>query len=495
MASIGYAWLIERLELPVVPLQRPASVTGRVNRRVDAENQIMFPTGVSIKDTPVGHLEFALRHEGVNLEVIEASFERISPDDLIGRLRATPNGEAIRRACFLWEWLTGQDLPTDITPRGSYVDLFPADEYVTAAEPLRAPKYRVRDNALGTRDFCPIVRLAAIPQAPGLPDLLAEAGHLLGEVADPDLYERALNYLYLSETRGSYAIEQETPSADKQARFVRLLRKAGGTVAVDEAWLVALQNAVVRDVYSQEASYRTRQNWLEDGTGLITFFPPPPEELRRVMDGWEAFVKDETRCLDVLIKTACAAFGFVYLHPFMDGNGRLHRFLIHHLLAGSKQLAPGTIVPVSAVISKNIPAYLDVLTGFSRPVTSLWNYQRGGFEPAIMHSPGSRPYRFFDFGHEVAFLHRMICQAVREEIPRELAWLRGYDLAFARLDRDIDIPRKDLAALIRMAQSSQGNLSLNRRKQYAHLPEEVLNHIEAVVQASFGWKNPKDIEL
>jgi hypothetical protein len=79
---------------------------------------------------------------------------------------------------------------------------------------------------------------------------------------------------------------------------------------------VSLQNAVVRDVYSQEASYRTRQNWLEDATGRVTFFPVPPGELARAMRGWEAFINDEHRCTDVLVKAA--AFGVVYLRE--DGR-------------------------------------------------------------------------------------------------------------------------------------------------------------------------------
>ena len=87
-------------------------------------------------------------------------------------------------------------------------------------------------------------------------------------------------------------------------------------------------------MYSQEASCRTRQNGLEDATGRVTFFPVPPVELARAMRGWEAFISDDHRCSDVLVKAAAAAFGFVYLHPFMDGNGRLHRFLIHHVEHG-----------------------------------------------------------------------------------------------------------------------------------------------------------------
>jgi hypothetical protein len=488
MVPIGYACLIERLKLNVLPLRKPASVSSSVNRRVDSEARILFPSGVALEDTLVGHLEFALRHEGVNLEIIDAAFEHIHPQDLVARIQATPSGEHIRRLCFLWEWLTGKPLPVSLNLRSAYVDLFPQDDYYTATNPVRSPKFRVRDNALGTADFCPIVRRATASLSPGLPELLREAQDTLDTLADPELYRRALSYLYLSETRGSYAIESETPSADKQERFVQLLKHAGDPGDVTEDWLVKLQNAVVRDVYSQEASYRTGQNWLEEASGRISFLPVPIAELRRVMQGWEAFTNDTSRCTDTLVKAACAAFGFVYIHPFMDGNGRLHRFLIQHVLARSALMAPDTVIPVSAVIEQNIPAYLDVLTGFSRPVTWLWDYRRGDKDPVILRTPGSRPYRFFEADREIAFLHSMIRQAVQDEIPRELAWLRGYDEAFTMLNNELDLPRKDLSALIRMAHSNNGVLSGHRRKQYSHIPDSVLGRIEEVVQQSFATR-------
>lgn len=324
-----------------------------------------------------------------------------------------------------------------------------------------------------------------MPESPSLAELMEQAKRALETLTDPVLYERAVNYLSLSETRSSYAIERETPSSDKQERFVQLLRRVGETAAVSEAWLVDLQNAIVRDVYSQEASYRTTQNWLEDGLGRITFFPPPPEDLRRAMKGWEAFVNDTSRCEHALVKTACAAFGFVYLHPFLDGNGRLHRFLIQHVLAPSSPLTGGALVPVSAVILKHIPEYLSVLSGFSRPVTQLWRYQRGDATPVVVHSPGGRAYRFVDATAEVAFLHRMIRRAVEDEIPRELAWLSGYDKAYQQLDAELDLPNKDLSALIRMIQSNNGVLSENRRKQYVHVPTQILDRIEQIVREAF----------
>lgn len=485
MSSVGYQHLVNQFGLHVRPLTRPASVSSAVNRRVDNDRGILFPITVTLDNTPVSHLEFALRHEGVNLEVIDALFEVLDPQLLIERLRQTPTGEYIRRACAIWEWLQGKELNAGVPPSGNYVELFPSDMYAVAANPTRIRTYRVTNNALGTPLFCPVVLKSAVPTSPSLEELLGEVDTMFQGQTDSDLYNRAVRYLYLSETRSSFAIERETANASKEEMFVRLLEMAGETEGISEERLVELQNTVVRDPFAKEMSYRSSQNWLTNSTGRITFLPPTPDDLLPLMDGWEEFVCDNTRGVDLLVKIACAAFGFVYNHPFMDGNGRLHRFMIHQIMAQSDILPEGVPIPVSAVIMKHIPEYLSVLEGFSKPTTALWDYRRGELEPHITRSPGSRPYRFWDASREAAFLGKMIAEAVQNEIPRELSYLQGYDAAFTQLDAELDIPHKDLAILIRATQQNGGAISNNVKKRYYHIPGEVLDKIETVVRASF----------
>ena len=97
-----------------------------------------------------------------------------------------------------------------------------------------------------------------------------------------------------------------------------------------------------------------------------------------------------------------------------------------------------------------------------------------------------RSYRYINLDREVTFLHTMIQKAVQEKIPRELAWLVGYDTAFQLITAQFDLPNKDISALIRMIQSNQGGLSGNRRKQFVHLPKDVLDRIEAITHDAFG---------
>lgn len=490
MSPIGYFRLVELLGLEVTAPRSPAYATASVNSRTEGNGRVLFPTRVLADDAVVWHLEFALRNEDINLEIIDAAFEHIDPGALVARFEETPTGVYIRKACFLWEWLTGKTLDTAGVTNGGYVNLLDAEKYYTRAAGIRMPRFRVRNNLLGTAQFCPTVHRTIADIQPSLPVLLHEAQTTLDSVSDPALYERALNYLYLSETRGSYEIENEVLSGNKQERFVQLLRHAGKHAVVNEDWLVELQNAIVQNDFSKEASYRIKQNWMEDQMGRVTFIPAPIATLRDVMRGWEAFANDQESCTNWLVKAACVAFGFVYLHPFLDGNGRIHRFLIQHIIARSGLTPGGVVIPVSAVIGKNLSRYLEVLVGFSRPVSQLWDYQRGVDEPVITQAAHSRAYRFFNADAEVAFLHAMIEQAVRIEIPEEIAFLGAYDRAFNTLNAELNLPRSTLATLIRSIHGNAGRLSNNTRKKHFQYPDHLLERITEVVREEFGLPPP-----
>lgn len=482
MKAVGYGHLIKTLELTVRPPAKPAYISGSVNRRVDTEDRIAFPSGVAINDTALGHLEFAVRHEGIDLATIAAALPHIGREPIITHLRETPNGEYIRRIAFLWEWLTGTPLDAGVKATARYVDLFDPERYVGAHNAQRHSSYRVRNNALGNTRFCPIVHRSACPEPQWLEDLLSRAVKLAGSARASGNYERALQYLYLSETKGSFAIERETPSAHKEERFVQILRRAPNIPRLTEEQLVEIQNAVVRDDFAREAGYRTRQNWLENNTGRISFLPHPPDTLQETMDGWETFANDTEGGIDPLLRMTCASFGFVYIHPFMDGNGRLHRYVLHHVLAHSGLIPPDLILPVSAVIMKNIPHYHQVLTAFSAPVTQLWDYRRLDDGPDIRHSPGPEPYRYPVCNLEVEFLKTMFQQTVDIEIPEELAWLQGYDRAYQEIDAAFDLPANEISRLIRMIHGNEGRLARGKRNQFDWIPENVLTHIERIVQ-------------
>ena len=65
------------------------------------------------------------------------------------------------------------------------------------------------------------------------------------------------------------------------------------------------------------------------------------------------------------------SFAFVYIHPFQDGNGRIHRFLIHYALASFHFTPEGIVFPISAAIARDTQKYTKVLEAFSKPLLEL----------------------------------------------------------------------------------------------------------------------------
>ena len=73
------------------------------------------------------------------------------------------------------------------------------------------------------------------------------------------------------------------------------------------------------------------------------------------------------------MRSAVLAFGFVYIHPLADGNGRVRRFLVNDVLRRDGLVKEPMILPVSSLITRDSAerrAYDGVLDVISRPLMS-----------------------------------------------------------------------------------------------------------------------------
>jgi Fic family protein len=107
---------------------------------------------------------------------------------------------------------------------------------------------------------------------------------------------------------------------------------------------------------------RTVQNWI-GGSAYnpcsAAFVPPPPEHVRGLMEDLCAFCNDDG--LPPIVQAAVAHTQFETIHPFVDGNGRTGRVLIHVLLR-RRGLAPVVVPPVSLVLATWADDYVGGLT-------------------------------------------------------------------------------------------------------------------------------------
>ena len=107
---------------------------------------------------------------------------------------------------------------------------------------------------------------------------------------------------------------------------------------------------------------RKDQNWI-GGSGFnpcsADFVPPPPEEVEPLLHDLVAFCNDDS--LPAIAQAAIAHAQFETIHPFVDGNGRTGRALIHVILR-RRGLAPRVLPPVSLVLATWAREYVDALS-------------------------------------------------------------------------------------------------------------------------------------
>ena len=107
MRTAGYAALVDHYALRVPLPGRLTGIAERHHRIKTNDWQILTPRHAPADDLR-GHLEFALKWEGVDLGVLVALFKVLEAGEIAGIVRATPTGSFARRTWFLYEWLTGR---------------------------------------------------------------------------------------------------------------------------------------------------------------------------------------------------------------------------------------------------------------------------------------------------------------------------------------------------------------------------------------------------
>lgn len=468
MRTLGYAHLHRHLRLTAIEPERPARLAS-VTRVTATPMALLVPAQVAPEiDEPLAHLLFALKHEGVNLPILAQALRALPAARMLDAVRAAPSGAYARIAGWLWEAFNDRRLEDLPVIQGPTVDLFDPGRYITGPS-VRDARWRVNFNGLGSLAYC-----ATVERTPEIEDLLAQ--DILARAEDflqhlePMAAERAMSWAYLHETESSFAIEREKPSTGKAEAFVNLLRQAHRAQALDEEALVALQNVTITNPFDRASAYRHEQNWLRGplrGVAGVTYVPPPPAWVGPLMAGLLDFANAAPRRIDPLIAAAVSSFGFVFIHPFMDGNGRLSRFLFHHGLCRSGRLRDGRLLPVSVAMKRNEAEYLDVLQHFSAPARKRWEVEWIGDDDYRLRYRGDDTlYRYWDATRCVEFGLRMARQALEHDLRQETDFLARFDRVFKAVDARFDVRGNDLTTLVVACLQNNGRLSLRRRKQY-----------------------------
>lgn len=485
---VGYAALIEAFGLQI-PLPRKLSAIRSRHQTLDDENWRLLTPRHQPAATLDGHLTFALKYEGVDLAVLKCLFQATGPDAIEKIVDDTPTGGYARRIWFLYEWLLGEELDISNATTGSYVEVIDSKLQHAASSSEMAKRQRIKNNIPGTPQFCPLVFRTPRLEALMALDLKTRATAILQELPK-DLIARTAAFLLLKDSKSSFQIEGESPPHTRVHRWGQAIAQAGKN-PFDQEELLRLQLLVLADTRFLQPGLRQQGGFVGEhdrhtGMPLPEHISARPEDLTQLVDGMIEFDRNFAESIDPVIAAAVLAFGFVYVHPLEDGNGRLHRFLIHHMLAKRGYNPPGLVFPVSAAILESIDEYRRVLESHSKPMLDFIEWTPTEDNNVQVLNDTADLYRYFDATAYAEYLYECVRRTIEHDLPDEAQFLRRHDAFQQQLKQLLDLPSQRADLLFRVLHQNKGKLSQRRRnKEFAALTDGEVEEIEQYYAKAF----------
>jgi hypothetical protein len=510
----GYRWLAERFGVVAMPHWRETRILTRGARRLveSGGRQVEYlPAAQDPGDNVSNQLEFALRKEGLHLELLRKVLVRIPGQDMAEHLLGRPTGRYSRVLWFLHESFTGERLDLPDLHMGNYVDLLDPEIYITGRV-RKVKRQRINVNLLGSLDFSPMVRVAGLGDW-SESELRKRCVDIVGDYP-AQVFERAVRYLYAKESKSSHEIEREIPDQKRAEKFISLLEQAWHRDFLSKSALVELQQAIVEPRFanrgwrSELTDSGDRQVYVGEtlGPGLerVHYAAPKPDDLEGLMgefvlvawnmadNGFDLTDSGEvpptSRAVPSLVAAAVISFVFNFLHPFSDGNGRIHRFLLHHVLARRAFGPEGIILPVSAVILNRPREYDQALESFSKPLMERVEYTMDDRLRMTVTNETVDFYRYIDCTELTRIVIDFIRETIETELPAELRYLTVYDQIRARIRDIVDLPDRHADLFIALVRQNGGTLSKKKRKlpEFEVLTDSEIAEMENAIRDALG---------
>jgi hypothetical protein len=487
----GFGALIQYYELNV-PIPEKLALISKKNRNYNQPGWIVFGPKYKPADTLTGQLVFALKYEGVNLLFFKKLFEKLGQTKIVQLINAEYTGQYIRKIWFLYEWLMQEQLPiADLTFK-NFIPLLDNELQYASSTGINSSRHRIRNNLPGTVNFCPLIN-----RSPKLENYihenLSEKTNLIIQGVHKDILLRTSAFLLLKDSKASFNIEGETPSHTRASRWGNAIGQAGNkSLSVSE--LIRLQQIVIENGRFITLGLRTKGGFVGEHDRQTG--EPIPEHISARWQDLEILLTGLIATSSLLEKVqfnpvltaSNIAFGFVFMHPFVDGNGRIHRYLIHHLLAIMKYTPQGIIFPVSAAILEKIDDYRKVLEAYSHPLLEFIEWERTTDNNVEVLNETIDYYRYFDATSQAEFLFDCVDYTINRIIPQEVEYLQKYDVMKAWLDDRFEMPDKMVAMLIRFLEQNNGTLSKRaREKEFKDLESSEILEIEESYKTIFQY--------
>jgi Fic family protein len=485
---VGYAAIIEFYDLKI-PIPEQISIISTKNRKYQKDGWKVFTPIYQPEDTLYKHLVFALKHEGINLLFFKFLFKKLEEQELIDLLQIEPSGQYSRKIWFLYEWMTGVTLPISDMTFKNYKPLI--DEKIQfAVKGTRSSRHRIINNLPGTPDFCPLIYKTEKLEKYISFDFQQQKKNYFNSI-HKDVMQRASSFLLLKDSQASFTIEGENPGTNRALRWGKAIGEAGkNPLSKDE--LLRLQGIIIESKRFTKLGFRLEGGFVGEhdritGEPIPEHISAKSQDLDKLINGLIQTAQYlESEKFDPVLTATSIAFGFVFIHPFSDGNGRIHRFLIHHILAKMGLVQQGVIFPVSASILDNIDKYRLILESYSHPVMELIEWESTSDHNVKVLNETIDFYRYFDATRQAEFLFDCVFDTINRIIPEEVDYILKYDEFKRFIDDKYEMPDKLVATLVRFLKQNNGKLSKRvKMKEFSKLTDEEVVEIEKVFAEIF----------
>jgi hypothetical protein len=478
----GYGALIEAFHLPV-PMPGQLALISAKKRQYETHEWRVFTSRHQPEDTLYKQLVFALKYEGVNLLFFKKLFQALPKQEMETLLQLEPSGQYSRKIWFLYEWLL--DEPLAIPDAGTKIKYTPLlDEDLQYAVPgSESPRHKIINNLPGTNQFCPLIHKTEKLEQYIAAGLAAQNDNFLKGIRK-DILQRASAFLLLKDSKASFTIEGESPKSKRAARWGQAIGQAGMHDLSKEE-LIRLQQLVIENPRFVDMGFRTKGGFVGEhdrttGEPIPDHISARWEDLDTLMTGLiranELLLDDN---FDAVLAASIVAFGFVFIHPFEDGNGRIHRYLIHHVLAKKKFAQQGIIFPVSASILDHIGDYRKVLEDYSHPLLEYIDWIETPDHNVEVINDTTDYYRYFDATRQAEFLYACVQDTIENSIPAEVHYLTQYDAFKNYLEEEFEMPDKMVAMAVHFLAQNNGQLSKRaREEEFNALNESEIRDVE-----------------